>query len=98
MIRRPPRSTLFPYTTLFRSPGKGWPPAGSEHCVVVSDGGTKRMERCESRVIEPRNKAQRWSLRSLNSGGRIEAPKRLGAEIRPGSESRAKARKGTLGT
>src|SRR5256712_13153445 len=27
MIRRPPRSTLFPYTTLFRSPvavGSGW--------------------------------------------------------------------------
>src|SRR3712207_7858290 len=26
MIRRPPRSTLFPYTTLFRSPtrGEGW--------------------------------------------------------------------------
>src|SRR5256885_17067855 len=23
MIRRPPRSTLFPYTTLFRSDGKG---------------------------------------------------------------------------
>src|SRR2546430_10804973 len=28
MIRRPPRSTLFPYTTLFRSPG-GWPSFGS---------------------------------------------------------------------
>src|SRR2546430_9015985 len=29
MIRRPPRSTLFPYTTLFRSPGQaawGWKP------------------------------------------------------------------------
>src|SRR5260221_9786427 len=26
MIRRPPRSTLFPYTTLFRS----WPPAESD--------------------------------------------------------------------
>src|SRR3712207_8630299 len=25
MIRRPPRSTLFPYTTLFRSPGGGGP-------------------------------------------------------------------------
>src|SRR3712207_8507164 len=25
MIRRPPRSTLFPYTTLFRSPGQGGP-------------------------------------------------------------------------
>src|SRR2546423_6527274 len=24
MIRRPPRSTLFPYTTLFRSPGRWW--------------------------------------------------------------------------
>ena len=24
MIRRPPRSTLFPYTTLFRSPGRSW--------------------------------------------------------------------------
>src|SRR3712207_6993707 len=37
MIRRPPRSTLFPYTTLFRSfgaatrpprPRSGWPSAG----------------------------------------------------------------------
>src|SRR2546428_2346509 len=25
MIRRPPRSTLFPYTTLFRSPQDEWP-------------------------------------------------------------------------
>src|SRR2546427_9400250 len=25
MIRRPPRSTLFPYTTLFRSPGRRRP-------------------------------------------------------------------------
>src|SRR2546425_3618176 len=32
MIRRPPRSTLFPYTTLFRSSGQRrspWPPARS---------------------------------------------------------------------
>src|SRR3712207_7265651 len=27
MIRRPPRSTLFPYTTLFRSGGHARPPA-----------------------------------------------------------------------
>src|SRR2546422_3486403 len=26
MIRRPPRSTLFPYTTLFRSSGRAAPP------------------------------------------------------------------------
>src|SRR3712207_7578851 len=30
MIRRPPRSTLFPYTTLFRSPLR---PAGGAHHV-----------------------------------------------------------------
>src|SRR5438093_6720382 len=43
MIRRPPRSTLFPYTTLFRSPSPrppAWPPrsvAGgrSERAVLL---------------------------------------------------------------
>src|SRR3984885_9890031 len=30
MIRRPPRSTLFPYTTLFRSAGLGPIPGGAE--------------------------------------------------------------------
>src|SRR5438067_9154689 len=29
MLRRPPRSTLFPYTTLFRSVGKAPPPAAA---------------------------------------------------------------------
>src|SRR2546422_4916150 len=36
MIRRPPRSTLFPYTTLFRSPGRGDPPASDRR---GRDGG-----------------------------------------------------------
>src|SRR5688572_31078355 len=31
MIRRPPRSTLFPYTTLFRSPGKLARRGGARH-------------------------------------------------------------------
>src|SRR2546430_5701765 len=40
MIRRPPRSTLFPYTTLFRSPprcckGRIWPEAG----INLLEGG-----------------------------------------------------------
>src|SRR5260370_26513894 len=39
MIRRPPRSTLFPYTTLFRSGETG----GRCSCSV----GTGRGERCE---------------------------------------------------
>src|SRR2546429_9032846 len=33
MIRRPPRSTLFPYTTLFRSPDHVGP-EGTEHPVL----------------------------------------------------------------
>src|SRR5947208_10026674 len=35
MIRRPPRSTLFPYTTLFRSGGR----FGRGRSVLRSDGG-----------------------------------------------------------
>src|SRR2546430_12907570 len=31
MIRRPPRSTLFPYTTLFRSRPKALPAGGTAH-------------------------------------------------------------------
>src|SRR5689334_24444084 len=33
MIRRPPRSTLFPYTTLFRSRGVGLPALGDTHML-----------------------------------------------------------------
>src|SRR5438270_5087762 len=32
MIRRPPRSTLFPYTTLFRSPADGERGRGARSC------------------------------------------------------------------
>src|SRR3712207_8956810 len=34
MIRRPPRSTLFPYTTLFRSLSEGSRPKSGEECSV----------------------------------------------------------------
>src|SRR5215208_7300555 len=34
MIRRPPRSTLFPYTTLFRSPGALTQPSSTSHASV----------------------------------------------------------------
>src|SRR2546429_4408129 len=35
MIRRPPRSTLFPYTTLFRSPVK-WVETRREHLLTAA--------------------------------------------------------------
>src|SRR3989454_12136343 len=34
MIRRPPRSTLFPYTTLFRSARRQREPAGDQRAVL----------------------------------------------------------------
>src|SRR2546427_9575296 len=37
MIRRPPRSTLFPYTTLFRSARRGVGGAGGGGCSVPRD-------------------------------------------------------------
>src|SRR2546427_6570051 len=43
MIRRPPRSTLFPYTTLFRSPGgAGGEGAGKEPAVGGGQAGRLR--------------------------------------------------------
>src|SRR2546430_11054534 len=36
MIRRPPRSTLFPYTTLFRSVGEGAHVARALHVVLTA--------------------------------------------------------------
>src|SRR5258708_39441992 len=39
MIRRPPRSTLFPYTTLFRSQFSSIPPLSSEQLVLMLTAG-----------------------------------------------------------
>src|SRR2546427_12153605 len=38
MIRRPPRSTLFPYTTLFRSAGLETAQAVLEECAKLCEG------------------------------------------------------------
>src|SRR4051794_41706568 len=53
MIRRPPRSTLFPYTTLFRSrAGRGRrasrPPAGGGHCARPAAGIDRKSTRLNS--------------------------------------------------
>src|SRR3712207_7120332 len=42
MIRRPPRSTLFPYTTLFRSRGRSDPTATTAHACDDAYNGALR--------------------------------------------------------
>src|SRR2546427_7836799 len=58
MIRRPPRSTLFPYTTLFRSPVTrcGWASTRSKH-------GSKRS----LRELPPRSEEHTSELQSQSN-------------------------------
>src|SRR5258708_19653731 len=53
MIRRPPRSTLFPYTTLFRSPGFVIGPLTAEPRLVEIIGPDSAVKRATEVVTEP---------------------------------------------
>src|SRR3712207_9202586 len=50
MIRRPPRSTLFPYTTLFRS---GQPPRTAAGCPPPSHPASRGCDPRSSRTLAP---------------------------------------------
>src|SRR2546422_7051287 len=55
MIRRPPRSTLFPYTTLFRSPGTAHQAGGSapvERAVSAEGRAEGSLGRSEEHTSE----------------------------------------------
>src|SRR3712207_8213062 len=66
MIRRPPRSTLFPYTTLFRSQPAGAPgPYG-----VFSQAGC-RFERTFSGAEDARSGEEHWAFPGAD-GERVE--------------------------
>src|SRR5260221_2632397 len=53
MIRRPPRSTLFPYTTLFRSPPSRGRTASAKTSIRKSvDLGGRRIIRSEEHTSE----------------------------------------------
>src|SRR2546430_6131439 len=53
MIRRPPRSTLFPYTTLFRS----CPPASSSH-ATCREGAARPPGRSSSPPRPPHERSE----------------------------------------
>src|SRR6267142_4638159 len=49
MIRRPPRSTLFPYTTLFRSPRR---PRSRSRCCQTAPTSSRVARRSEEHTSE----------------------------------------------
>src|SRR2546425_9621474 len=57
MIRRPPRSTLFPYTTLFRSPAR--------HAVGARDGAAGRATARARRGLSERRRLDLFRHRQV---------------------------------
>src|SRR2546430_2873753 len=60
MIRRPPRSTLFPYTTLFRSPAS----AGRAYVAVLAPPGKGDSKEL---MVDPRSEEHTSELQSQSN-------------------------------
>src|SRR5256885_6932985 len=72
MIRRPPRSTLFPYTTLFRSAASAISPAAAIRltaCVIFLACGLGRSEEHTSELQSPCNLVCRLLLEKKKKVG-----------------------------
>src|SRR3712207_7961084 len=77
MIRRPPRSTLFPYTTLFRSP-----------VVSLLTGGRTTPSICLTGVLDVKTSREERNLPVTKASGRWATA--LGNRCRPRSAVRAR--------
>src|SRR5256885_8134302 len=81
MIRRPPRSTLFPYTTLFRSDRRhpAYSPVGARgsqaegRAVVWCGPGERRSEEHTSELQSPCNLVCRLLLEKKKPGALAQA-------------------------
>src|SRR2546430_4153343 len=71
MIRRPPRSTLFPYTTLFRSLDRDDQVAPSERVIALRRIAGQVMEIGERDGLFARSPADRKSTRLNSSHSQI---------------------------
>src|SRR5256885_10841542 len=67
MIRRPPRSTLFPYTTLFRSEG------GEQHRFMISskDSSIRYAEQPSVRLRRFTKLVAAWGVFLLFAGAQV---------------------------
>src|SRR3712207_8019710 len=88
MIRRPPRSTLFPYTTLFRSS-----PAAGDHRRVRDDaGGDARLQRGVA-VLERRVEVDARGAGDIARG--VAVGQRGATDRQPGEPAQGRDRKST---
>src|SRR6266852_9054565 len=89
MIRRPPRSTLFPYTTLFRSSLPVLPADSQEFFEHLSGGGGvqtgARLIRQDQRGVVCQGARDRDSL-LLPSGQMLRLVRETRAEPQPGQD------------
>src|SRR5687767_15595537 len=88
MIRRPPRSTLFPYTTLFRS--------DEEHEASYKQGETPRYHAREVAIVRAKNEGaitvlgsatpslESWANTAAGKSKLLRLPDRVGGGRLPG--------------
>src|SRR5256885_7904632 len=89
MIRRPPRSTLFPYTTLFRSGRSAFLP-GDGHAVSEAHGRAHGRGPAEISLAAARSEEHTSELQSpCNLVCRLLLEKKKTRWIRPGRPARA---------
>src|SRR5438045_5138391 len=65
LIRRPPRSTLFPYTTLFRSERGGGLVEDQDRRVLEQDPGDRQPLLLAARQLDARSEEHTSELQSL---------------------------------
>src|SRR3712207_8549202 len=85
MIRRPPRSTLFPYTTLFRSLAEvAAQQVGDPPCILDGD-----------RLVEPELRAEAGGVLGRRPGRDEERRRVAGGKAHEGERDRDEDRKST---
>src|SRR5258708_18829128 len=82
MIRRPPRSTLFPYTTLFRSPAEIFVLGLARENLIRLDAGPRQRrrlhgKRLRGRGLFPWHIALRHRARSEEHTSELQSPDHL---------------------
>src|SRR5256885_15140936 len=91
MIRRPPRSTLFPYTTLFRSLELGDARrVRSEERILVGEGGIHRLEQQRADLTQIPVDAYAEARGEVAARNRARGGARRSGERRGGEEGRSR--------